>query len=183
MNNIATEIEVALGRNIKTTKDFEFLRQLIYNRLHEVIGHNTLKRIWGIVDDNVKPRTSTLDILAKFLGYKDWNSYSSGSAEKLINSSPVLSRTIDVTDALDKGDILRLIWLPDRICDIQYSGGIDFTVIYSENTRLMPGDTFRCSSIIEGEPLYISNLIQGSLPPTAYVCGKKTGIRYELKLE
>ncbi|MGM9846854.1 MAG: hypothetical protein ACI31F_02770 [Muribaculaceae bacterium] len=181
MREISTTIEQALNRKFKTSKDFEYLRQQIYIRLHELIGHNTLKRIWGIIDDGVSPRTSTLDILAKFLGYKDYNAFASKSGEQIDNSSPVFSRCINVEDDLEIGDEIRLIWLPNRICDAKYTGGNNFTVIYSENTRLRSGDTFRCAAIIEGEPLYISNLVQGSMPPVSYVCGKKTGVRYELK--
>ena len=32
---------------------------------------------------------------------------------------------------------------------------------------------------LEGEPLYLDNLRQGSAPPIAYVCGKKSGVRFE----
>ena len=32
---------------------------------------------------------------------------------------------------------------------------------------------------VEGEPLYLDNLRQGSAPPIAYVCGKKSGVRFE----
>lgn len=47
--------------------------------------------------------------------------------------------------------------------------------------RLREGDTFECSLIIEGEPLYLDNLKQGELPAIAYVCGKKTGVFFEYK--
>ena len=47
------------------------------------------------------------------------------------------------------------------------------------NTRLKVGDTFECSLIIEGEPLYLDNLRQDGHPPIAYVCGKKSGVFFE----
>ena len=77
------------------------------------------------------------------------------------------------------GDSIRLTWQPDRVCDIEYLGDLTFKVIASENTRLQPGDTFECSLIVEGEPLYLDNLIQGQQKPTAYVCGKKAGVLFE----
>lgn len=81
---------------------------------------------------------------------------------------------------LRKGDRVRLTWLPDRTCDILYEGSLSFRVTNSSYTRLQTGDTFHCSLIIEGEPLYLDNLQQQEQPPVVYVCGKKSGVYYEL---
>ncbi len=43
-----------------------------------------------------------------------------------------------------------------------------------ENGRHLKGD-----GQVEGEPLYLDNLRLGSAPPIAYVCGKKSGVRFE----
>ena len=40
-------------------------------------------------------------------------------------------------------------------------------------------DGLEVSLIVEGEPLYLDNLRQGNRPPIAYVCGKKSGVRFE----
>ena len=39
--------------------------------------------------------------------------------------------------------------------------------------------TFECGLIVEGEPLYLDNLRQGTRPPIAYICGKKSGVNFE----
>jgi len=92
----------------------------------------------------------------------------------------VLSRRLNVANTLRRGDKVRLTWQPDRICDIEYLGELEFRVVLSENTRLKAGDTFECNLIIEGEPLYLDNLRQGSHQPIAYVCGKKSGVLFEI---
>ena len=38
---------------------------------------------------------------------------------------------------------------------------------------LKAGDTFECSLIIEGEPLYLDHLKQDAQQTISYVCGKK----------
>ena len=43
------------------------------------------------------------------------------------------------------------------------------------------GDTFNCELFIEGEPLYLSQLIHEGQQPMVYVVGKKDGIRFEVK--
>ena len=181
---LRTDIETALKKKLQTPKDFEFLRERIYARLHTLVSRTTLMRLWGYVDEDVKPRKGTLDILSRFLGYQDWESYQeNASLPKEQQSSPVMSRKLNVNSDLYIGERLRLTWQPDRVCDVEYLGELSFRVIASENTRIQPGDTFQCSLIIEGEPLYLDNLRKGdgssSAETIAYVCGKKTGVNFE----
>jgi len=176
---LCKEIETALNRQMQTPKDFEFLRERLYARLHVLVSRTTLMRIWGYVEEDVQPRVSTLNILSQFLGYKDWGSFQENALlPKEQQSSPIMSRKLSVSE-LGLGDRLRLTWQPERVCDIEYLGNLTFQVVTSENTRLHAGDTFQCSLIIEGEPLYIDNLKQGDHLPTAYVCGKKSGVYFE----
>lgn len=72
---LRTDIETALKKKLQTPEDFEFLRERIYARLHILVSRTTLMRLWGYVDEDVKPRKSTLDILSHFLGYEDWDAY------------------------------------------------------------------------------------------------------------
>ena len=181
---LRTDIETALKKKLQTPKDFEFLRERIYARQHILVSRTTLMRLWGYVDEEVTPRKGTLDILSKFLGYQDWESYQeNASLPKEQQSSPVMSRKLNVNSDLYIGERLRLTWQPDRVCDVEYLGELSFRVIASENTRIQPGDTFQCSLIIEGEPLYLDNLRKGdgssSAETIAYVCGKKTGVNFE----
>ena len=181
---LRTDIETALKKKLQTPKDFEFLRERIYARLHTLVSRTTLMRLWGYVDEEVTPRKGTLDILSRFLGYQDWESYQeNASLPKEQQSSPVMSRKLNVNSDLYIDERLRLTWQPDRVCDVEYLGELSFRVIASENTRIQPGDTFQCSLIIEGEPLYLDNLRKGdgssSAETIAYVCGKKTGVNFE----
>lgn len=176
------EIEAALGRDMRTPNDFEYLRERIYSRLQIMISRTTLMRIWGYLDEKVVPRESTLSILAQFLGYRNWEEFQQNSSlSEEEGSSPVLSRRLNVANDLALGDCLRLTWQPERVCDIRYLGELRFIVTASEKTRLKKGDTFECSLIVEGEPLYLDNLRQGNHPPIAYICGKKSGINFEKK--
>ena len=177
---LCKEIEAALHQQMQTPKDFDFLRERIYARLHTLVSRTTLMRIWGYVNEGVMPRKGTLDILSQFLGYHGWEEYQQNAMlPKEQQSSPVMNRRISVMDVLCRGDRLRLSWQPDRVCDVEYLGEQIFKVVASENTRLRVDDTFQCSLIVEGEPLYIDNLRQGDQSPIAYVCGKKSGVRFE----
>ncbi len=173
-------VEDAVGKQLCTPKDFDWLSNRIYSRLGELLSRNTLRRLWGNMRDDTHPRLSTLSILARYLGYSNFEAFcqqaETGGGE---SSSPIMNRRLTVGSGLLKGDRLRLTWLPDRVCDVEYNGSMHFSVVHAENTRLQPGDTFLCGIIIEGEPLYIDEWQHKDFPPVAYVCGKKSGVRFE----
>ena len=61
------------GPYIKWTNgDYEKLSELISQDIREYISSSSLKRIFGKVNYSSEPAVSTLSILAKFAGYKDW---------------------------------------------------------------------------------------------------------------
>ena len=175
-------IEECTGQRPQTPKDFDLLSESIYNRVGEMVSRNTLRRIWGRMSDEREPRYSTLSILAHYIGYASLEAFLTNSTghEEEQPSSLSLSRKLSVVDGLTRGDRLRLTWNPGRVCDVEYNGSLHFRVIASKNTKLKPDDTFLCSLIIEGQPLYLDQLNQGNNPPAAYICGKQGGVRFEL---
>ena len=177
---LRTDIEKALGKKCQTPKDFSILREQIYARLNIFISPTTLMRLWGYVNEPVKPRRGTLDTLARFLNYHDWEDYQrNATLSKARQSNPIMSRKLSVQSDLRTGCFVRLTWQPERVCDVEYLGNQAFRVIASEKTRLKEGDTFECSLIIEGEPLYLNNLRHENNPPISYVCGRISGVMFE----
>lgn len=173
-------VEDALHTKLKTPADFDLLHDRLFERTHVMVSSSTLKRIWGYVESGHRPSSKSLDALVQFLGYSDYDSFCQGSGIVLrAPSNIVVSPHIDVCEELNPDDCITLFWAPDRTCHIRYMGEARFVVTSSENTRLKEGDTFSCSLIIEGEPLYLSQLVQGTLPPANYVCGKQGGVRYQ----
>ena len=68
-------IEETVDRKMKTPKDFDFLAERIFEKIHETVSPTTLKRIWGYLSEPSTPRLSTLDLLAQFVDYKDWEAF------------------------------------------------------------------------------------------------------------
>lgn len=68
-------IEEVACRSMRTPKDFDYLSELIKERLHETVSASTLKRFFGYVSSSSMPRQNTLDILSTFVGYKDWEAF------------------------------------------------------------------------------------------------------------
>ena len=68
-------METKAGRQMHTPKDFDFLSESIFETLHQKVSATTLKRLWGYLQESSAPRTSTLDLLAQYVGYANWDSF------------------------------------------------------------------------------------------------------------
>ncbi|MBQ9362854.1 MAG: hypothetical protein IJT97_05450 [Bacteroidaceae bacterium] len=72
---LLTAIETAIGRKVRTPKDFDQLSAYIFEQTHQTISPTTLKRIWGYLPGNTIPRLTSLDILAQAIGHTDWETF------------------------------------------------------------------------------------------------------------
>lgn len=168
-------IEESVGRKINTPTDFSFLTGVIAERCHETLGVTTLKRIWGYVEGYDTMRHSTLSILARCVGFHDWDDFLQNHNKKSSSSQVVLGQVLDVAQLLENEQV-RVTWAPDRRCIFLHRGAGCFEVVASENSKLRIGDTFHCSYFIIGQPLYLDNFVRGHKPPTMFVIGNKGGL-------
>ena len=174
ISELKQQIEESVGRKMKTSNDFTFLSGAIWERVHENISTSTLKRLWGYVDGADATRNSTLEILSKFLGFKDWDGFLEHIDQD--NGSDRVTKQHIKTEDLSVGDCVSVSWKPNRRCVFRYLGDYQFKVEQSENSKLKAGNTFRCGLFILGEPLYLNDLVQGNNPPVAFVVGNKDGL-------
>ena len=174
IHELKQQIEERLNRKMKTPNDFIFLSGVIWERTHETMSPTTLKRLWGYIDGADETRSSTLDILSRSLGFRDWDAFLK-NIDKSSGSDPV--RTLHVrTDDLNIDDRLFVSWKPDRRCTFRYLGAAKFIVEQAENSKLKVGDTFNASLFILHEPAYLNDLVQGSNAPVPFVIGNRDGL-------
>lgn len=178
---LCTEIERKVGRALQTPIDFEWLEEKIEVKLRERVSASTLMRIWGY-RQSVSTRQTTLDVLARYLGYADYITFCQWAPADVDDpqSDEVMSCHLCTAD-LVAGQQMELSWYPDRRCLVQLCPDGQYEVLEAENTKLSVGDTFRCDIFIEHEPLYLNQLIHEGRPPMVYVAGKKDGIHFEVK--
>lgn len=170
-------VETVFKYPLKTAKDFEALSESIFNRIGVMMSPTTLKRVWGYLNEHVNTRQTTLDILARYCGWQDFNDFCQ-RPEPDVESGNVGTATINVDRDVKIGDRVQLMWAPSRVCVIEYDGHHQWHVVSSEGTRLSPGDTFKCALIVEKEPLYLDELLHSGTPPGVYICGRKNGVRF-----
>jgi hypothetical protein len=74
IKKICTQIEVSVNRKINSYHDTIWLSEL-FKEKKILISASTFARIFGITNSKTKPYKATLDNLAKFLDYNDWDNY------------------------------------------------------------------------------------------------------------
>lgn len=178
LKNLCHRVEETYGKQVMTPLQFEALAEDISRRMGKRLSPTTLKRLWGYLNEPMTPRRSTLDILAHFCGWEDYEDFTAGNSPE-IDSGTVGTNVISVEKDMKRGDRIKLMWNPSRVCLIEYLGDMKWKVVESEGTRLAPGDTFGCALIISGEPLYLDNLMHGNARPGTYVCGRKSGVTFQ----
>ena len=179
INELCRRIEETSGMKIEKAKDFERLVVMIYDRTGTLLSPTTLKRIWGYLKENTVTRKSTLDFLAQYCGWHNYDEFVKGQKPE-IESGFVGVKMLHAESDLRQGNVIRLMWHPSRVCEIKYLGDSRWEVVRAEGTRLAVGDTFRCSVIMSGEPLYLENLVHGGEDGGVYVCGRRNGVHFTL---
>ncbi|MCR5131467.1 MAG: hypothetical protein K6C10_08430 [Prevotella sp.] len=116
--------------------------------------------------------------MSHYLGYTDYITFCQWySKNKEEQSDQVLASHLS-TKELEPGTKLVLTWYPERRCVVQLREDGSYIILEAENTKLSVGDTFQCELFIDGEPLYMNQLIHEGRPPMVYVAGKVNGIRF-----
>ena len=173
---LLTEVENKYGRRIATTTDFESLSVVIEHTIGELVSSSTLKRLWGYVTLNPTPRLATLDVLSRFIGYKDFKEFCNGLKDSQAFTSTFFSSKCQTVAELAEGAKVTLGWAPNRLVVLNYLGSFQFEVVVSENSQLQEGDKFELSEIIVGYPLYISRILRDGKYTSSYVAGQINGI-------
>ena len=169
-------VEESADHAIATSNDFIFLSGEIRGRLNENLSVSTLKRLWGYVDGYASVRQSTLDILARFVGFPDWETFVSDycEVESVQSSHRVVSESIYAKDLI-VGDQVEIRWNPNRYLLLLYKGDNLFEVAESQNAKMKSGDRFLCQRFILNQPLFVEVLANDG-QNELFVMGNKGGL-------
>ena len=176
LNYLLDLVEKHYGRKLSTTTDFESLSVIIEKTTGDLLSSSTLKRLYGYVSLNTVPRKATLDILSRFIGYRDYETFCVSLRNDPQFTSTFFSAKTVITSELKAGDKLRIGWPPDRIVTLNYLGDELFEVEVSVNASLLKGDRFRQVSFMKGYPLYLSRILRNGDYTPAYVAGMNSGL-------
>ena len=170
-------VEESAGHRLKTSTDFSLLSDEIQNRLGRTLGTSTLKRIWGYIGGYATTRVDTLDILARFTGFPDWNTFVADyCGQEAMQSSHRVITDVLTAEGMEENAVVEVCWNPNRRCLFRYLGGGRFVVVESHNAKVQEGNTFQCACFTLSEPLYVTHLVHAGQTSDLFVMGKKGGL-------
>lgn len=179
---LRSDLEQRVGQQLQSPADFQLLIQQIWEKSHAVLSLSTIKRLWGYVESNGAPRLSTLNTLAQFLGFADWNTYLVALEQRGgIESALCTGEGIQTAD-LQAGDRIAVAWQPNRQCTFRYLGDNQFVVEESKNAKLQQGTTFFAVRFTIGHPMYLDDILLADGTRTSYVAGKRNGLTSVTKI-
>ena len=145
----------------------------------EHVGVNTMKRLLGMIDDEREPRVSTLNIVARYLGYADWAElrlFDNGSNSDFGDDE----EGVLVASSLSEGSRLSISYAPDRVVRLCHLHGDHFVVEHSANSKLKEGDEIVVTHFVKGYPLLVGEVIRNGKSLGRFIAGRERGINFQL---
>lgn len=181
-------IEEKLGRKIRYPSDFDHLAVEIEHATKQRISTNTLKRLLGTIESVKEPRLFTLDVIAQYLGFENWDVYivslskEGNSQFDKISEDDSLCQEISV-EGLAQGTKIEFQYYPDRRVVLQYVEGKSFMITDSSNSKLKINDRVEISNFYLNYPLIVSTVMRNEVNIGRFTAGKISGLTYLKILE
>lgn len=176
--NIIKLLEEKSGKPLNSSSACERLVLDIETETGEKLGFTTLKRLLGFTFERAEPRQSTLDILARYLGFISYKELE--DVIKNIGDSNFDSNAESIISSrLPANAKINLSYYPNRSLTLQHITNDKFIVMESVNGSLKSGDIIFVDSFTDGLPLMVKNVIRFGESLGSYMAGKKLGIKIE----
>ena len=155
-------VEARYGSCPDSPADFAELSLRIKQATAKEISPDTLSRLWGYKKGYTTVRRSVIELL---------NAYARAGEE-----SDFVYQIAVKADELQPGQRVRIAWLPDRVCVLEYTGGYHWRVAEVRNSKLKTGDTFSCRVIAKGQTVVVDHLHTAAGDYEGYAIGGKNGL-------
>lgn len=156
--------------------DFEILAQAIKDKTGEGLGTNTLKRLCGYKTRQVEPRHSTMDVIARYLGFSDYDSLIMEIGEEADISMFSPMEIIEAAN-LNIGRHIKVTYEPNREVELEYVGDNRFIVINVKGSRnIHVGDIMTISRLAKGHRFVASHVWRDGVDLGVYEGAKQQGI-------
>jgi len=161
-------IEKVFGSALRYPGECEALSIDIEDRTGTPLSVNTLKRLLGILPQVRQPRLSTLDILARYIGFPNWNLYLEEVVREAIGDGGEAATVPDKPLLLSygNGDSVQLSPRGDGV----------FTVTETTEKRLRSGESIFLELARSGYPLSLVRMAPGGAHGERVILGGVTGV-------
>lgn len=162
------------ANDLRLPADCELLSLDIQGKTGVRIGATTLKRLLGFAQDERTPHASTLDTIARYLGYAHWEELAKiedqGNSD--FNSSDDEVRSAD----LQVGKVVEITYLPDRVVALKYLGNNRYKVKRSQNSKLQAGDEVEILNFVLHHPLLVVQVWRNGESLGQFTAGRVSGL-------
>ena len=170
-----------LGYEPTTPSEFNDLLLRIQKTTGDYLSLSSIKRLWGYVKYNGEFSQTTLNILARFNGMKDWESFKNRIEREVAvtndEDSGFHPDTMVDTGKYKPGDRFELGWNDGKGCEMECVDHMRFRVMKSRNIKLKEGDLVTLHTLCIGHPIYISDIKRDDLHFASYIGAKKSGLQ------
>ena len=178
--NLIELLEEKSGIRLDSSSSCERLVFDIESKTGERLGFTTLKRLLGLTSERAEPRQSTLEILARYLGFNSYKELEDainnrGDSDFDGNAESVLSYRLPADAEIN------LSYSPNRRLKLKHVKNDEFVVMESINGSLKAGDIIFVDSFTTGLPMIAKDVIRNGEGLGKYVAGGKFGIKIEDK--
>lgn len=177
---IIMALNEAVGCDITTPAGATMLANDIESKTGERLAANTIKRLVGILPYDSAPRATTLNILARYLGWNSWD----GLAEYLRHGSSGFGTAppFYYINSLKPGALIKFKWLPDRAITLCHIKAHHCEVVEAVNCKLMVGDSVHLTQVGNGYPFFSKGVRREGQKLGSYTAAAEEGI-YDLEIE
>lgn len=141
----------------------------------QTLGVTTLKRMFGFVKGAARPRRASLDIIAQYLGYADYDALSLATGHD-IDVSDFAQIDSLTSDDLEPGEIVGVAYDPGRRIVLEYLGESLYMVRESVGSKLMVGDRLIIAGFYVGFNLLITDIERAGRHLGPYRAAKRGGL-------
>lgn len=172
--HIIEQLKRKSGNDLRLPSDCEYLSLDIESKTGVRIGATTLKRLVGFAQDERTPHTSTLDAIARYLGYAHW--------EELAKIEDRGNSDFDASDEevhsadLQPGACVEITYLPDRRLRLLYMGNSRYRIVESVNSKLHTGDEAEILSFLLHHPLLVIGVWREGESLGQFTAGRVSGL-------
>ena len=163
-----------MGFTLKSPAEFEQLSNNIFKTTGKILGVNTLKRLFGKLPD-VNPSETTLNIIAEYLGYSNWDVLKKFSEDK----NSILNGTLTAIYPKDLavGQLIKVNYEPDREVRMTVREDKRCLVTLSKGCKVCVGDILDIFDIITGYPFTVHLVERDGKSLGSYIGGMEEGVK------
>lgn len=169
-------IEKQFGEEIRYQYQCMALEDSIFSSTGDHLGLSTLKRIFGFVAYTSLPARSTMDILARYIGYSDYRHFEQENQPFAVTSGFETLKTVESVD-LSPGQKIKLKFQPGRVMKLEYIGDERYRIEDINGGRLQKGDILKIRQIAQDFELLVNDVEREGKSLGSYVGARMGGVQ------